>query len=154
MTGASACFSGERARRIIDSCGAWGVVCACLGAPVLRFVAEVARERRADAPEPVGARACHPADRRRMFAVRDEIVSKQSRGRLPCARSAEWAAISVELRMAYMMVAGVDGDLSALAVKAWPEFTPPEREAIRSTVRAFAKAARASVALVSRWGDD
>lgn len=118
------------------------------------FRAAVARERRADAPEQVGARACHPEVRRRMFAIRDEIVAKQSRGRTPCARSAEWAALPVELRMAYMMVAGLDGDLSALAVKAWPEFTPPEREAIRSTVREFAKAARSSVALVSRWGDD
>lgn len=56
--------------------------------------------------------------------------------------------------MAYLMVSGIDGELSSLAVKAWPEFTPPEREAIRATVRAFASAARDSVALVSRWGDD
>lgn len=102
----------------------------------------------------VGAAACTPENRARLLTLRDEIIAKQSRGRVPCARSAEWAALPVELRMAYMMVSGLDGDLSALAVKAWPEFTPPEREAIKATVRAFAKAARASVALVSRWGDD
>lgn len=102
----------------------------------------------------MGAAACAPEVRARLLTLRDEIVAKQSRGRLPCARSAEWSALPVELRMAYMMVAGIDGDLSALAVRAWPEFTPPEREAIRSTLRGFAQAARASVALVSRWGDD
>ncbi len=102
----------------------------------------------------VGAAACPPDVRARLLNLRDEIVAKQSRGRAPCARSAEWAALPVELRMAYLMVSGIDGELSALAVKAWPEFTPPEREAIRSTVRAFASAARDSVALVSRWGDD
>lgn len=97
---------------------------------------------------------CPPEIRARLLAIRDEIVSKHSRGRAPCARSAEWAKLPVEIRMAYLMVSGIDGELSALAVKAWAEFTPPEREAIRSTVRAFASAARDSVALVSRWGDD
>ena len=141
-------------RGLVGSSGAWGVVCACFRAPRLLFSAEVARERRADAPEPVGAAACHPAERRKLFAIRDEIVSEASRGRTPCARSAEWAKLPVELRMAYMMVSGIDGDLSALAVKAWQEFTPPEREAIRATIRTFARAARVSVALGSRWGDN
>lgn len=111
-------------------------------------------ERRADAPESVGAIACSPSERRKLFALRDEIVSTISRGRTPCARSAEWAKLPVEIRMAYLMVGGIDGELSSLVVKAWPEFTPPEREVIRSTIRTFARAARVSVALSSRWGDD
>ena len=102
----------------------------------------------------VGAAACPPDVRARLLALRDEIVSARSRGRVPCARSAEWAALPVEVRMAFLIVSGIDGDTSALAVKAWREFTPPEREAIRATVRMFGKAARSSVALASRWGDD
>lgn len=101
----------------------------------------------------MGAAACPPEIRARLLAIRDEIINAKSRGRSPCARSAEWAALPAEVRMAYMMVAGIDGDLSALARKAWREFTPPEREALRSTVRMFDKAARSSVALASRWGD-
>lgn len=102
----------------------------------------------------VGAAACPPEIRARLLAIRDEIINAKSRGRAPCARSAEWSALPVEVRMAYLMVAGIDGDTGALARKAWREFTPPEREAIRSVVRMFAKAARSSVALSSRWGDD
>lgn len=102
----------------------------------------------------VGAAACSPEVRARLSQLRDEIVSQMTGGRHVCARSREWAALPLELRMAVLLIAGVDGDVSALARRAWREMPGPEREAVRGTIRNFSRALGASPALVSRWGDD
>lgn len=101
-----------------------------------------------------GAAACSPEVRARLAELRDEIVSKVTGGRHICARSREWAALPLELRMAVLLLAGVDGEVSTLARRAWLEMPGPEREAVRGTIRGFSRALGASPALVSRWGDD
>lgn len=47
-----------------------------------------------------------------------------------CSR--EWAHIGHEHRMMVMMLAGISGDLDALASRTWREFTPAERAAKRT----------------------
>jgi hypothetical protein len=115
---------------------------------------EVRRSRRTMAAGAVGAAACPYEVRARLSQLRDEIVSKVTGGRHTCARSREWAALPLELRMAVLLLAGVDGEVSTLARRAWLEMPGPEREAVRGTMRGFARALNGSPALVSRWGDD
>lgn len=101
----------------------------------------------------VGAAACAPEIRARLVELRDEIAKKINNGRTVCARSKEWAALPVEVRMAYLLVAGIDGDLQELAVKSWREYAPLERDAIRAAVRTFSRAARAGVNLSAHFVD-
>ena len=97
---------------------------------------------------------CPPEIRARLSQLRDEAARDLSGGRYVCARSQEWAALPVDLRMAVMMLAGVDGDLRGLSGRGWREFSPPEREAVRGVLRGMAQALKSSPSLVARWGDD
>lgn len=102
----------------------------------------------------VGSAACPTEVAARLLQLRNEAVQRASGGRFVCARSKEWAGMPVEVRMALLLVAGVDGDLSTLARRGWLEFAPPEREAARSAMREFRRALSGAAALCSRWGDD
>lgn len=86
----------------------------------------------------------------RMRVLRDEWAATDSRKRHPCARSAEWSGLSLETRMAVLLLAGIDGDLTDLAGRAWPEFTPPERDAILLQFRGLWRELTASFMLRRR----
>lgn len=73
--------------------------------------------------------------RERLYQLSDEISRDLTRRRHACARSREWALIPLELRMALLMMAGIDGDLSSLSRRSWPEFTPAEKLAVQVALR-------------------
>lgn len=102
----------------------------------------------------VGAAACSPEVKARLLQLRDEFVGRMTGGNHVCARSREWAAMPLELRMAVLLIAGIDGDMSDLARRGWREMPLPERDAVRGVMRNFARVMRDSPALVSRWSDD
>ena len=91
-----------------------------------------------------------PEARERLRILRDGLLQKASAGRWHDAESKEWSHIGHEQRVMLMMLAGIDGDLDALAARAWREFTPPERSAIKSEVRTAKRAFVRLSALCSR----
>lgn len=97
---------------------------------------------------------CPPAVRDRLQQLKNEIVSAATGGRHRCARSKEWAALPLEFRFAVLLMAGIDGDMDALARRAWREMPTPERDAIRGVMRNFAAVLKASPSLCARWGDE
>lgn len=91
-------------------------------------------------------------ERARLREIASDIRADIERTRHACARSREWAMLPVEHRMALLMLAGVDGDLGALARKAWPEFTPDERVSLQVAIRSLAASLQAAAALRVRAG--
>lgn len=91
-----------------------------------------------------------PEARERLRTLRDELLVKASGGVWFDGESREWARIGHEHRMMVMMLAGIDGDLQALAVRAWREFTPAERAAVKSEMRAAKRTFSNVAALCSR----
>ncbi len=65
--------------------------------------------------------------------IRADLQAKQGR----CLRSMEWGNIPLPHRMAVMLMAGIDGDLGALARKGWQEFTPMEQETVAVALRSL-----------------
>lgn len=60
---------------------------------------------------------------------------RQKAGR--CLRSIEWGNVPMAHRMGILLMAGIDGDLSDLSRKAWPEFAPLEQESITVAIRSL-----------------
>ena len=83
--------------------------------------------------------------------LRDEYTQLATRGRQSDSESREWSGLSVGHRMAMLLLAGVDGDLADLATRDWRELPGPEREAIKSEVRAAKAAFSRMVSLSGRW---
>ena len=90
------------------------------------------------------------AHRDKLRELSDSIVRDLSKGRFQCRRSAEWSALPVEHRMGFMLIAGIDGDLSALAMKRWPEFTPAEHEALQIAIRSMHRSIEKTFAIRGR----
>lgn len=84
--------------------------------------------------------------RDRAEQIRADILGRQKVD----ARTREWASILLEYRMALLLLAGVDGDLQALARKAWGEFTDDEKIALRVSMRGMFAALEQSVSLRAR----
>lgn len=91
-----------------------------------------------------------PESRERLRLLRDGLLHKASGGMWMDGESREWARISHEHRMMVMMLAGISGDLDALAARAWREFTPAERAAVKGEMRAVKRTFSAVAALCSR----
>lgn len=91
-----------------------------------------------------------PELRERLKAQRDALLSRASFGVWFDGESREWAHIGHEHRMMVMLLAGIGGDLDALATRAWREFTPPERAAIKTEMRAAKRTFSSVAALCSR----
>lgn len=73
---------------------------------------------------------------RRLFGdLRSEFVHLSSRGRWSDAESREWAALSEAHRMVLLLLGDIDGDLAALARRAWLEIPDPERQEIKAQAR-------------------
>lgn len=91
-----------------------------------------------------------PELRERLRTQRNELLVKASHGVWFDGESREWAGIGHEHRMMVMMLAGISGDLDALASRAWREFAPAERDAVKSEMRAAKRTFSAVAALCSR----
>ena len=101
------------------------------------------------APDCLSIKDRELAKQRRIVA---EIREKQERERYGCERSREWARLIPEHRMVLLILAGLDGDLGALARRAWSEFTPGERVAVQVGLRALTLSMSQCVALNVRAG--
>jgi len=83
--------------------------------------------------------------------LRDEYTHIATRGRMSDSESVEWRALDLGHRMSMLLLAGVDGDLVALADRDWRELPATERDAIKREVRAAKAAFSRLVALSGRW---
>lgn len=90
------------------------------------------------------------ATRKRMKELSAEYRKQSGRGYVD-AENQEWFSLPMDLRMAILLLAGVDGDLQALANRDWRETPPPERAAIKTASRAIKRHSGRLVALASLW---
>ena len=83
-----------------------------------------------------------------LSALREAALQRSTKNPGISAAAIEWVSLPLELRMALLLLAGVDGDLSSLGRRAWGEFTPPERAAVQVATRGTIKQLRGVFALV------
>lgn len=100
--------------------------------------------------QPFGNSRARQAAMHQLRTLRDEFVAIASRGRFSDAAAQEWACLRSEHRMALLMLAGLDGDLGELAVRAWLEIAESERAKIRAAARNLQDDVRPLAALVGR----
>lgn len=101
-----------------------------------------------------GRAACPPEVWVDLCAQKNQIVQKVTGKRHQCVRSVEWAALTLELRMAALLVAGIDGDLGELSRRGWREMPPEERVRVQGVLRSFHRALEGTLCLRARWMDD
>lgn len=89
---------------------------------------------------------------RKLFGeVRDRYVRQATQGRLSDAESREWARLDHAYRVMLMLLAGLDGELSELAHRAWRELPEHERVAIKQEARTARHGLAKLYALTGRW---
>ncbi|MBU0748710.1 MAG: hypothetical protein KKB95_00500 [Gammaproteobacteria bacterium] len=93
---------------------------------------------------------------RRLFGVgngslRDEYVKTASKKQWSDAESREWARMAETHRMVLMLLAGLDGDLGALAQRGWRELPEPERERVKAEARFARREFMRLHAMTGRW---
>lgn len=119
----------------------------------MKALGKVVKAQKPARPKHEGKPAKHlsvPELRERLKTQRDALLGKASAGVWFDGESREWSGISHEHRMMVMLLAGIGGDLDALATRAWREFTPPERAAIKTEMRAAKRTFSSVAALCSR----
>lgn len=72
---------------------------------------------------------------RAQIAVQRKFFRRKSGYGYIDAENSEWHALPVRIRMALLLLCGVDGDLDALANRDFQAMPPPERQAIKTEVR-------------------
>jgi hypothetical protein len=88
------------------------------------------------------------AQKEKLIALRDAAGLRSEFSVKSSMDALEWSRMNVGLKMAVLMLAGVDGEVEAIAGKDFREFTPMECAAIRSQLREIRTAIIASPALV------
>lgn len=92
--------------------------------------------------------------RERLRELQDEIVKDVSKGRFSDAESREWQAIPEKHRALLLLMSGFQADdyeqLGIAATRAWQEFTPPERQAIKAELRELHSAIQRVTSLRSK----
>lgn len=77
--------------------------------------------------------------RQRLRELQDEMVKVISKGRFSDTESREWKAIPEKHRALLLLMSGFQADdyeqLGIAATRAWQEFTPPERQAVKAELR-------------------
>lgn len=71
-----------------------------------------------------------------MLETRNKAIKTMTQGGAKDGAVFEWRRLSQESRMIFLLIAGLDGEVSDIARKGWAEFTPPEQSAIRVAIRA------------------
>lgn len=79
--------------------------------------------------------APQPKEVRAQIAVHRKFFRRKSGYGYIDAENSEWHALPVRIRMALLLLCGVDGDLDALANRDFQAMPPPERQAIKTEVR-------------------
>ena len=111
---------------------------------ILRSASEM-EERKKDRSVP------QPPEVRAQIAVQRKFFRRKSGYGYTDPENSEWHALPVRIRMALLLLCGVDGDIDALANRDFQAMPPPERQAIKTEVR-LAKRHFARVrALESVW---
>lgn len=79
------------------------------------------------------------ACRKRLRKVQDEMVKDVTKGRFSDVESREWHALPEKYRALLLLISGFQADdyeqLGVVATRAWQEFTPPERQVVKSELR-------------------
>lgn len=89
-------------------------------------------------------------ERAKMYSLRKEFRKKSGHGYID-AENSEWHALPVRIRMALLLLCGVDGDIDALANRDFQSMPPPERQAIKTEVRLAKRHFERVRALGSVW---
>ena len=76
-------------------------------------------------------------EREKLREIRAKTIASIEGARAGDPSSLEWQKLTRESRMVFLMMAGIDGEVTALAMKAWREFTPPEKRAVAVAIRAI-----------------
>lgn len=97
-----------------------------------------------------GAAVCVPTIRQSLRDLAAQIRADIEQKEYACARSRDWALLPQETRMAVLLLAGVDGDLSRLSAKKFGEFTPDERIAVQVSIRSLYAVLSGAVSLRAR----
>lgn len=94
------------------------------------------------------------ACRKRLRKVQDEMVKDVTKGRFSDVESREWHALPEKYRALLLLISGFQADdyeqLGIVATRAWQEFTPPERQAVKSELRGLHAAVQHISALRTR----
>ncbi|OAD81830.1 hypothetical protein ATN89_22800 [Comamonas thiooxydans] len=92
--------------------------------------------------------------RKRLRKVQDEMVKDVTKGRFSDVESREWHALPEKYRALLLLISGFQADdyeqLGVVATRAWQEFTPPERQAVKSELRGLHAAVQHVSALRTR----
>lgn len=88
--------------------------------------------------------------RKRLQELRNQLLERATHGVWHDGEAYEWARLNHAHRMMVMLLAGMDGDLDVLAARAWREFTPPERQAIKTEIRMVKRTFSRTAALCTR----
>lgn len=86
----------------------------------------------------------------RLRELRDEAALRAAKSLRRDAPSLEWALLSREHKIIFLMLAGIDGEVEDIALRDWLEFTPPETVAIQLAMRSMKRSLDGVVALVRR----
>ncbi len=89
--------------------------------------------------------------RERLRSLQSEALQRASNQRWSTAESRDWEALSREHRMCLHLLAGIDGDLTELALREWRELPGPERKAIKAEVRSMRDAMKGVFSLSGNW---
>lgn len=95
---------------------------------ILRNASEL-EERKKDRSAPPSSE-----QRAKLHLLRKDFRRKSGHGYID-AENSEWHALPVRIRMALLLLCGVDGDIDALANRDFQAMPPPERQAIKTEVR-------------------
>ena len=89
-------------------------------------------------------------ERAKLWSLRKDYRKKQGHGYID-AENHEWHSMPVRIRMALLLLCGVDGDLDALALRDFQAMPPPERQAIKTEMRLAKRHFSGLVALTGVW---
>lgn len=85
----------------------------------------------------------------RLRQLRDEALLRSSKVARLSSVAHEWAALSREHRIVFMMLAGID-EVEEFALRDWREYTPDEARALQVVMRDMRRAVSGLVGLVRK----
>ena len=75
------------------------------------------------------------AERPKLQTLRDAAALSVAYQSSSTMQSVEWARLPTMARVVFLLMAGIDGENVALAVKSWREFNMPDQAGIQSAMR-------------------
>lgn len=90
------------------------------------------------------------AAKNKLHILRDEAKLRADNSSRSCCLSHEWAGMSREHKIVFLMLAGVDGEVDAIAGRDWKEYAPPEIAALQLSIRQMQRSMLHVTALTRR----